>query len=111
MRKFIKKVQISDEGMKTLWTWILTTALGSVVVLVWIIYLNLTVEKISFDKLINPPQEISFRDTFAAGILAIRAQATQGARILNRENLLDIIVPQKDFVYDDLEIIKITNLP
>lgn len=95
MRKFIKRVQKSDQGTKTLWTWILTTALGSVVVLAWIGYLNLTIPST------NP--QTSFRDTFVAGIMAIRAQATQGARILNRENLLDIIVPQKNFVYKNLE--------
>lgn len=103
MRKFIKKIQKSDEGTKTLWTWILTIALGSVVVLAWIGYLNLTIPST------NP--QTSFRDTFVAGIIAIRAQAAQGARILNRENLFDIIIPQKDFIYDDLEKIKPTNLP
>ncbi len=111
MKRFIKKIQKSDQGTKTLWTWILTIALGSVVVLVWIAYLNLTVQKISFDGVINPPKEISFRDTFVAGVLAIRNQASQGARILNRENLFDIIIPQKDFVYDNLEKIKLVTLP
>ncbi len=111
MRKFVKKIQKSDEGTKTLWTWILTIALGSIVILAWIAYLNLTVDKISFDNLVNPPKETSFRDTFAAGVLAIRAQAAQGARILNRENLLDVIVPQKDFVYNDLEKIMEVRLP
>ncbi len=111
MRKFIKKVQKSDEGTKTLWTWILTIAIGSVVILAWIAYLNLTVDKISFDNLVNPPKETSFRETFIAGVLAIRTQAAQGARVLNRENLLDIIVPQKDFVYDGLEKIREIKLP
>src|SRR3989344_2721091 len=102
MKKFIKKVQKSDEGTKTLWTWILTIALGSVVIMAWVGYLNLTVEKVSYDQLVNPPKEISFKDTFVAGVLAIRSQAIQGVRILNRENFLDIIIPQKNFVYKDL---------
>ena len=108
LKKTIKRIQKSDESTRQLWLWLLTISSGLVIVLLWLVYINASIDRIGSAD--GRPHS-SFFSTFNAGLLSIREQAVEGIRVLMREKSYSIEIPQKTFVYGELEKIPKIQLP
>ena len=108
LRKTIKRIQKSDEGVRQKWLWLLTIVCGLFIILFWLAYINTVISQIGAAE--TSPNN-SFFAVFGAGLLSIREQTVDGLSFLLEEKSYDIEMPVRTFVYNELEPAVKVSLP
>ena len=118
MRNFIIKIQNSSEQVRRFWLVVFSTLAMISTISLWVVYINLTVERVgpspaqvaaqqAEEKSVAASQT-SFVDVFGAGLSKIIAKLQETLKSKN-----DIIIenPEVNFVSDAGEPIQATELP
>lgn len=118
MRKFINKLQNSDEQTKKLWLFILSGVSMAVVVSFWVLYMDSTLAKVSGPakntEVLAQVSEVQNSDApgffaiFSAGVKTIFDVVKD--KLAVRNNII-IESPERNFVAEEVEPISATKLP
>jgi hypothetical protein len=106
-KKFIKKLQSSDEHIKQRWLWGLTAVSGFVVVLVWSFYISLTVEKINDQRI----RKHTLSQVLSAGLQSVKKDISYGLNSVLQSRTITLNQPERKFVYEEIEKTEIVKLP
>ncbi|MEK7192081.1 MAG: hypothetical protein AAB646_01010 [Patescibacteria group bacterium] len=111
VKKFIKKVQNTEDRVKRNWVFALSGTTMAITVALWLVYVNLTVKNVSpaAEKVkTETAKKTGFISTFGAGLSQIAAQIKSK---LSVKNNIFINRPNINFQLEGLEEIKRTKLP
>ena len=118
MRNFIIKIQNSSEQIRRFWLVVFSTLAMISTVSLWIVYINLTVQRVGPSSEQVSASEVnsrasdtvraSFVDVFGAGLSKVIAQLQEALK-----SKRDIVIenPEIKFVSSAVEPIQITRLP
>ncbi len=122
MKEFIIKIQNSSESIRRFWLVVFSTLAMISTVSLWIVYINLTVQRVGASpeqvavqqaeekasQASLPRLGVGFVDVFGAGLSKIIAQLQEALK-----SKRDIVIenPEIKFVSNTVEPIQITKLP
>ncbi len=118
MKEFIIKIQNSSEQIRRFWLVVFSTLAMISTVSLWIVYINLTVQRVGpspeqvavqeAKEKVSDSTRISFVDVFGAGLSKIIAQLQEALK-----SKRDIVIenPEIKFVSNVAEPMQITRLP
>jgi len=117
IQKFFLELQQSDEATKKRWMTILTSGTMMVVIGLWGVYINMTIQNL--DEKEQAKNEIGFLKTFKSGLtilsketgLKLSELSAYLGSLANQTNSITIQGASSNFVLKNIEDIKPNKLP